>query len=268
MEKKAVRFEAEPKPEIEGIIEIIPDTSEFDEPEKAQAIIKNLSLSVGDTIKENEECFTINPRMVLRGTSPEEYKRNVEEFKKILTKKEIKEIDNYIKRKKEDEKIRDKIYYGIEKRTDKFFWRGNIKKSVPVEIKEVLEYFKGRGVLVGIHNTLYHLLNKGEEDYLICYKCAWENKPIPNIQEWGQENDGEYMILTDSEADYRANEYLTDDEYLWKCAVESGNTTAGLEEWAEDVLNMDGRGSVLSGYDGSEDYEKIDETDYYIYRTN
>lgn len=264
--EKEIRFEQPEKPEIE-FKEIMPDTSEFDEPEKVRALIKNLSLNMGDTIRESGDYFVINPIMVLKGDSPKHYKDTIENIKKILTKEEIKLISNYIKRKKENEKVRDKIYYSIEKRTDKFYWRGNIKKSLPTEITKVLEYFKNTDH-TGINNTIYHLLSKGKEDYVMCYKCAWQNKPIPNIQEWREEIDGEYKVLTDDEADRKANDYLTDDEYCWKCAVENGQTTAGLQEWADDVLSIDGRGSVLNGYDGCEEYEQIDGIDYYIYRNN
>lgn len=265
MEEK-IRFEVEPKPEIEDIREVIADTEEFDEPNKAKAIIKNLNLNVGDSIRENEDYFVINPKMVLQGDSPNYYKKSIENLKKILTKEEIKDIDNYIKRKKEDEKVRDKIYYGIEKRIDKFYWRQNMKKSVSEDVKEVLEFFKA-DQSTGLNNTVYHLLSKGDSDFVFCYKCAWKNKPIPNIQKWREENDGEYRVLTDSEADQAIEDYF-DDDYLWKQAVEAGQTTEGFEDWKESVINMDGRGSMLSSYDSCEEYEKIDGVDYYIYRTN
>ena len=120
----------------------------------------------------------------------------------------------------------------------------------------------------GLNNTIYHLLSKDIQDFIYCYRCAWKNKPIPNIQKWNERDDGEYRVLTDSEADYNAREYLEGDEYLWKQAVESGNTTSGFNEWVEYVINMDGRASILNSYDGSEEQEDINGTPYYIYRTN
>ncbi|MEA1997728.1 MAG: hypothetical protein U9N61_00170 [Euryarchaeota archaeon] len=56
----------------------------------------------------------------------------------------------------------------------------------------------------------------------------------------------------EEEAEEEAREYLTDDPELWKMAVAAGNTTDGLEEWVEDVLNIDGWGQTLGGYDGEE----------------
>jgi len=273
-EEKTLRFEAPEKPELTDLKEIKPDTEDFNEPERAEAVINCLGLSVGDKIREeepyssydNRTTFVINPRMVLRGDPPSKYKNLIENLKKILTPQEIKQISDYMKRKKKNEKVRDKIYDSITKRTDSLFYRGNIKKALPEDIKASLEEIQKE--MHGIYNTIYHLLSKGKEDYLICYKRAWNNKPIPNIQEWMEETDGEYLVLTDSEADQYARDYLTGDEGLWKHAVEAGNTTAGMEDWADMVLNSDGRGSIISGYDGVEHEETINNTDYYIYRTN
>ncbi len=274
--KKELRFEKPEKPEIENLKNISVDCSDFSEPEKAEALIKSLNLSVNDTIKEEDgERFIINPRIILKGDSEGKYKREVEEAKKILTKNEIKSISLYYRRKKEDSKIRDKIYYGITKRVDKLYkWddKNKIHKPIKEKYKEIcysLDWINQNNYLSGFNNLIYHLLNKSERgSWIYSYKCAWFNKQIPNTQEWNEENDGEYWVLTERDADYKANEYLTDDDYLWKEAVESGNTTDGLEEWAEYVISMDGRGSVLNGYDGTEETETINGIEYCIYRIN
>ena len=268
MEEKEIRFKAPEKPELNDLKEVVPDCQEFSNPEKAEAVIRNLNLSVGDTIREDsEEQYTINPKMVLRGTTPEEYKSLVENVKEILTKKEVYSISRYIQARKENQKRRDEIYYSIEKRVNKFYKDREIREDIKDQnVKTALiELQKSTH---GFSNTIYHLLSKDNNDYLICYINAWLNLPIPNQQEWGEENDGEYRVLTDSEADDSALEYLTDDTYLWAQSVEAGNTTESLNEWADNVLSCDGRGSVLNGYDGYEEYEKINETDYFIYRTN
>ncbi len=276
MEKEKVKFETPEKPELETLgLDL--DCSGFQNPEKAEALIKSLNLNVGDTIKEDdEERFTINPRIVLRGGSPDKYKRQVEETKKILTEKEKKGISLYYRRKKENQKIRDKLYDGITKRVENIYnWDDENKKHTPkknskrsIEICEALDWIHNSEQYHGFNNLIYHLLSKEEQDFVYCYKCAWFNKPIPNIQEWVEEDDGEYWVLTESEADYNAKEYLTDDTYLWTSSVEAGNTTDSLEDWADWVIQCDGRGSVLSGYDGCEEEEEIDGVDYYIYRTN
>jgi len=45
--------------------------------------------------------------------------------------------------------------------------------------------------------------------------------------------------MTETEGEQRAEEYLEDGEG-WKMAVDSGNTRKGLDDWKEDVLNIDG----------------------------
>ena len=78
----------------------------------------------------------------------------------------------------------------------------------------------------------------------------------------------EFLVLTDEEADERALSQLTDDPYMWKMAVADDHTTDSLEDWADQVLSIDGRGSVLSSWDGGEDWIKLGEIDYYIFRRN
>ena len=76
----------------------------------------------------------------------------------------------------------------------------------------------------------------------------------------------DYLICDDDEADEAANDYLTDDPELWKMAVQAGNTTDSLEDWADNVIRNDGRGSVLNSYDGEEGEEQVNGTYYFIYR--
>ena len=102
---------------------------------------------------------------------------------------------------------------------------------------------------------------------------------------------GEYLVLTDDEADERAAECVL--ESLWACNASflSGETglpeeafkfaeemcegandaieamvkaTCGLDKLVAVAIGCDGRGHFLSGYDGNES----EAGDYYIYRTN
>lgn len=274
--EKEWRFDKPEKPELETL-KIKVDLSNFQNPDKAEALIKSLDLNINDEIREDDEDrFTINPKMVLKGNAPNKYKLEIEEVKKILTENEKKSINLYYRKKKEDSKTRDKIYYGITKRVDRLYnWDNENKKHIPkketkrnIEICKSLDIIHNADNFHGFHNLIYHILSKEKQDFVYCYKCAWFNKEIPNIQEWREENEGEYWVLTENEADYQAEEYLTDDPYLWECAVKEGYTTEGLQEWAKDVINIDGRGSVLNGYDGIEEQEEINGVYYCIYRTN
>ena len=85
---------------------------------------------------------------------------------------------------------------------------------------------------------------------------------------YGDEENEEFIVLTDEEADSRCTEYLIDNKDLWKDAVENNRTEQGLEDWATEIIRMDGRGSVLADYDGDENKEEVDGVTYYIYRTN
>ena len=51
-------------------------------------------------------------------------------------------------------------------------------------------------------------------------------------------------LLTEEQGEDRAKEYLEDGE-LWKQAVESGDTRSSLEDWNEEVLDVDGWEHVI-----------------------
>lgn len=238
------------------------EIEDFGEPEKIQALIKNLDLDIKeDTIKEgySNNYFDINPRKVKRGVSPKEQKNTIENLKTLLTKNDIKSITAFIEviKLKGDasctEKLRDDLYKKIKKKLE--------KKSDTKEYKEIQKGYSY------VSNVLCHLLSQPKKDYVKGYHEAWMGKKVVDRREFSHESDSEYLVLTDDEADYQAREYLEEGE-LWKMAVESGGTTSGLDDWVDGVLNMDGRASVLNHYDGCEDYETIEGTDYYIYRQN
>lgn len=81
---------------------------------------------------------------------------------------------------------------------------------------------------------------------------------------------GEYMVLTDAEADERWDEYL--ENYIDECILpqilpEDLRSYFDHEAWKRDA-KFDGRGHCLSSYDGNEHEVKIDDEWFYIYRTN
>jgi hypothetical protein len=61
-----------------------------------------------------------------------------------------------------------------------------------------------------------------------------------------------------------AEESLTQEECFWQEAVKAGNTTKGLQEWAEEVVEIDGVGHILNGWDGSEHEQRVHGTSYTI----
>lgn len=70
-------------------------------------------------------------------------------------------------------------------------------------------------------------------------------------------NGGEYYVGTEDELEKVASDYVhesSDYEYLWRESVHSGNTTLGLEEFLDEVID-DGFAVILNHYDGtSESY--------------
>lgn len=281
-ETKELRYDAPPKPIIDDAQELKPDIAEFDEGEKAWALARSLGLKVGDTLREhgNGSYFTVNPRMKLRGHAPEEYKIEVMHFKALCTPKMISMMSEAIKNKRDDDKFYGKFTTRLDKRvaflkvqmanTDlKFIARTHEKNAIAYAAVKYFDQPYG-SVVAGLHNCVYFLLskdegrNKGANEFVL----AWFDKPIPNSQEWNEESDGEYRVLTDSEADQACEDYLDDSRDCWVEAAKANQTDMGFEDWKEMVRDNDGRGNCLNHYDGGEEYEDIDGTTYYIYRTN
>lgn len=79
----------------------------------------------------------------------------------------------------------------------------------------------------------------------------------------------EYIVATDEEADEIEDEKL--DDYLEECIYpelpENLRFYFDDDAWKRDA-RMDGRGHIISTYDGDENYVYVNGTAYYIYRTN
>ena len=75
----------------------------------------------------------------------------------------------------------------------------------------------------------------------------------------------DYLVLTDSEADDMEDQRL--DNYIDECLEIPDDIRPYFDEeaWKRDA-RMDGRGHIISSYDGCEYEEKVNDTWYYIYR--
>ena len=96
------------------------------------------------------------------------------------------------------------------------------------------------------------------------------NEDLRMIEENGDYlsfDDREFLVLTDDEAEKRWDEHL--DSYIEECLEipEHLRFYFDEEKWKDDA-RIDGRGHSLSSYDGHEHEIKINETEYFIYRTN
>jgi len=93
---------------------------------------------------------------------------------------------------------------------------------------------------------------------------VWQNLEMYKTKEWSERD---YDVMTDSEADKAWDESL--DSYIDECLDIPENVRFYFDEekWKDDA-KIDGRGHSLNRYDGSEEEANINDTDYYIYRTN
>lgn len=75
----------------------------------------------------------------------------------------------------------------------------------------------------------------------------------------------EYLVLTDEEADEEEDRQL--DNYIDECLEIPDDIRPYFDEekWKRDA-RMDGRGHIISSYDGCEHNEDVNDTTYYIYR--
>ena len=124
----------------------------------------------------------------------------------------------------------------------------------------------------------------------------WTAENIEKVEEYTEDYNNTYMVLTDEEADEKAAEYIK--ESLWafnadfiiqhsklpyeakemieshqreKC--ESANETIealidDMDEFISDAISADGRGHFLNTYDGYENEETVEGDTFYIYRMN
>lgn len=78
----------------------------------------------------------------------------------------------------------------------------------------------------------------------------------------------EFAVYTDPEADAACSDWL--DDYIDECVL--SQLPDGLrfyfnsELYKDDCIGQDGRGHILSSYDGSENEETVNGVTYYIYR--
>jgi hypothetical protein len=118
----------------------------------------------------------------------------------------------------------------------------------------------------GVHdvvNTLYFLCPETDDhdhakDHRDSLREAWDGQKVVDRSklEWTQS--GEYMLLTDDEADIKWKECL--ESYLEECVLAELPETAQMyfdrDRWMDDA-KVDGRGHSISSYDGCEHEETV-----------
>jgi len=230
---------------------------------KLMALIDALDLNTADhRIEELDNGnFVINPRKERVGETPVMINRSIQALEKLLTKKQLEELRDFVKKNGYDskfetrasEKTHDKLYNKLKKRLhskeDSDEYRYLVKEHLHAE------------------NLLYHLMSAGDSQYEKQVQRALFHFKVEDLSRLVDRNDGEYMVLTEDEADDKAIEYLEDGDY-WQMAVENGDTEESKQDYIESILDIDGRGSVLASYDGDELEAEIDGKTYYVYRVD
>jgi hypothetical protein len=107
--------------------------------------------------------------------------------------------------------------------------------------------------------ALAKILEVSEDSISEVYGDVYESEEAP----------GEYLVLTDEEADQAWDEEL--DRYLDECVLpevpDRWRNYFDREAWKRDARH-DSRGHSLSGYDGREQEIKIGDEWIYVYRVN
>lgn len=215
---------------------------------KKSALAKHLSVDESEIVERDDNTFEVNPHTHLVGTSPDEARRLVEQLFKVLdASKGPWTLDT----------IRQTGY-------------NNLQHDLRTHAPETLK--------IGIHevlNTLYFLCPETDDeehavDHRDTLREAAQGLPIQDRRRPQPSRDGEYLVLTDREADEAWDEAL--DHYLDACVLselpEIAQRYFNCDAWKRDA-RVDGRGVCLALHDGieTEVYDEEDDKTYYIYWT-
>lgn len=216
--------------------------------------VKALKNFLGNDVRVEllyDHTYAINPRKVKEGPSPEDIKQRVFLLKQALElafpgKKVYKWNSTH---------FNPKFYHEAEKRMHE----------------------KCEGLLrVGIHdvlNTMYFLYAEAGygSTYHLDVRTVFDGGVITDKRPYVSRNSGEYMVLTDEEADQAWDNSL--ESYIDECLTipKEVEPYFNREKWKRDA-RRDGRGHSLSSYDGAEHSTTVAGADYhetlYIYRMN
>lgn len=217
--------------------------------DKKQALANLLKISINTITNSDydDNLFYVNQKTQKAGKSPQYYIDTITEFKKILEPVTIKKIDAFLK----GELL-------ITTTNEAYQILRNEIPTKPV-IKDWLYN----------ENILYHLLDSHDDNETHTnLVTAWKSRIIYDDRKEETVNDGEYLVLTDEEAEKAYEDSLENyiDEVLE--IPDEIEPYFDRERWKEDARINSSRGNELNHYDGSEEVETVNETDYYIYRQN
>jgi hypothetical protein len=246
--------------------------------DKTMALAKFLKIEPALISNGYSEYFTVNERKVKTGKTPEQFREIAVDFRRILdtgmqglitatiissrTEEQIDEVYEEVKESlvhlvKKAEKRKETI-----KRLSMNTWKPPTKPTQEdIYIKLTKEHLY-------VENILFHLIKDSHvPDYADSLRRAWLGQPLDDTRRDETKDDGEYLVLTDSEADDWEEEGLRS---LFQ------DMTHGVEGFIRNYLDEDkfvednsgNRGENINGYDGNEEEVDFEGTTYYIYRNN
>lgn len=272
---------------------------EYDD--KTMALAKFLKIDPALIENNYSDYFTVNGRTVKEGRTPEQYKKLAEDFKSLLSEEEQTLITEAIVNpgkkikitlpEKDGEKqekeylLSDFVYNKVDasleamkepsdkrveqlKRLNTGTWKPPLKET-PLDT-----FARLRQEHAHVSNILYYLVKAeadryNNDEHMTSLRRAWLGQPLSDTRKDREVDDGEYLVLTDSEADTWEEEGLRQlfDDMVPRDVRDSfvGNYL-DVEKFVED--NSGNRGENINGYDGTEEEVEFEGTTYYIYRNN
>ena len=240
--------------------------------DKVLALAKHLDVNPA-LISESYNYYSVNERVVKRGKSPEQIKETAEDFRTILdtgmqglisatiqsdrTKEQVDEV--YAEVKKSLEPLADKAAKA--KKKAETIGRTDVPPQSPEGI-----YLRLQADNMYVENVLYHLL-KSDSDYATQLQKAWIGAPVDDIREDTTISDGEYLVMTDSEADQWEQDWLerTFEEQTYD-VPDDLKRFMDVDKFVREYSGN--RWENISGYDGQEYEQEFEGETYYIYRHN
>jgi len=231
-----------------------------------------------DDLEESSYCdstFEISPRQERFGTSPQELRGEAENLRFVLNLlfSAIIEVDDL-----KSDQVSEKLYRIVDKYMKALFWTDSGEDSVfyqlvykkvtgkePVPVEEGKHDNPKAHVYQKIVNFLFHLYSEpsyGRDKFQNTCKQAFDGLTVDEYRELQNTNSGEYLVLTEDEADEKAREGV--ESYIDDCLEipKHIENYFDRERYIDDILSYDGRASQLASYDGEE--HEYDE--YYIYK--
>lgn len=260
-----------------------------------------------EIIEIHDNIFSVNPHTTMDGTSPVKAQELIALVREVLKKiygeeSKLWTTDTFAiadAKKASIKALKNKETSMIESLSEVPDY-GNIHAKIRTICPEYLK--------IGIHdvlNTLYFLSpdgikNQQAMNHILTLREAFNDRPIIDRRNPRETNSGEYLVLTDDEADQIAADNIRDSVWTFtqefiidhssvfshdnssrkalaaiQDLCENGNDAItrfidNMDKFIEDAIKADGRGHFISFYDGKEQIEKDSETKtlFYIYRLN